>query len=127
MKVILDANVIIAAFASRGLCESVLELCLEQHELILSNHLLTEIKDKLTKKIKLPKSVTNQIVSFLKENSVIALPEPVPKDACRDQDDLKVLGLASKMETNFIVTGDKDLLVLKSYKKAKKIYKIKKS
>ena len=35
MKVVLDANVIVAAFASRGLCEAILELCLSEHEIIL--------------------------------------------------------------------------------------------
>ena len=35
MRVILDANVAIAAVAARGLCEAVVELCLEHHQAIL--------------------------------------------------------------------------------------------
>jgi len=31
MKIVLDANVIVAAFAARGLCEAVFELCLSCH------------------------------------------------------------------------------------------------
>ena len=43
MKIVLDANVVVAAFASRGLCESILELCLHSHEIVLSQELLDEI------------------------------------------------------------------------------------
>jgi predicted nucleic acid-binding protein len=42
MKIVLDANVVVAAFASRGLCESILELCLTSHEIVLSQELLEQ-------------------------------------------------------------------------------------
>jgi hypothetical protein len=32
MKIVLDANVAVAAFAARGLCESLFEFCLSSHE-----------------------------------------------------------------------------------------------
>ena len=53
MRVVLDSNVIVAAFASRGLCESILELCLDSHEVVLSEGLLAETRKNLSKKIKL--------------------------------------------------------------------------
>jgi predicted nucleic acid-binding protein len=34
---------------------------------------------------------------------------------CRDSDDIKVLGLAIAANADYIVTGDKDLLVLESF------------
>ena len=34
---------------------------------------------------------------------------------CRDPDDVKVLSLAVDSKADYIVTGDKDLLVLKKY------------
>lgn len=34
MKLVLDSNVIVAAFATRGLCGSLFEYCLESHEVI---------------------------------------------------------------------------------------------
>lgn len=54
MRVVLDANVIIAAFAARGLCEAVLELCLSDHDIIVSRHLLDEVRRHVVGKIKLP-------------------------------------------------------------------------
>ena len=43
MKIVLDANVIIVAFAARRLCESIMELCLNEHEIVLSDDLSDEI------------------------------------------------------------------------------------
>ena len=44
MRVIIDSNVAIAAVAARGLCEAVLELCLEHHHLIIGEGILREIE-----------------------------------------------------------------------------------
>ena len=38
IKVVLDANVIIAAFVARGLSNSVFELCLDKFEVIISEY-----------------------------------------------------------------------------------------
>ena len=57
MRVILDANVLIAAVASRGLCDALFELCIKEHDLIVSRELLDEVYSKLVKKIKLPESL----------------------------------------------------------------------
>ena len=116
MKVILDANIVVAAFASRGLCESIFELCLDSHEIILSEHLLDEISRNLIKKIKLSKEGVYEIIELLRENATILIPEPLPPDTCRDPDDIKVLGLAISSGADCIVTGDKDLLVLKKFR-----------
>ncbi len=36
MKIVLDSNILVAAFATRGLCSSLLELCLDRYEIIIS-------------------------------------------------------------------------------------------
>ena len=116
MKVILDANIVVAAFASRGLCESIFELCLDSHEVILSEHLLGEISKSLIKNIKLPKEVVDEIIELLRENATILSPNPLPPDTCRDPDDVNVLGLATSAAADCIVTVDKDLLVVKKFR-----------
>lgn len=116
MKVILDANVVIAAFAARGLCESVLELCLHGHEIMLSEGLLDEILINLRRKIRLPASVVSEIGEFLREHSSMFDPASLPSDLCRDPDDVKLLGLAVSGNADYLVTGDKDLLVLNEFR-----------
>ena len=112
MRVVLDSNVLIAAFATRGLCESLVEVCLSDHELIVSEHLLSEIQRNLTMKIKLPGGIIKDILSLLRDRGTLMVPDLVSEDACRDTDDIPILGLAQAASADCIVTGDKDLLVL---------------
>jgi putative PIN family toxin of toxin-antitoxin system len=115
MKIVLDANVIIAGFAARGLCESIMELCLSEHEIILSDDLLDEILKNLRSKIKLPGVIVHNIGELLREHGNFSIPVPLAADVCRDPCDIKILGLAVASNADYIVTGDKDLLVLKSF------------
>jgi hypothetical protein len=115
MRVILDANVLIAAVAGRGLCESLLELCIGEHELIVSEELLSEVHRNLAQKIKLPDAVAVDFCNLLRNNGIMAKPAFVSKDACRDPKDLYLLGISNSMSANFLVTVDKDLLECKRY------------
>lgn len=119
MRVILDANVAIAAVASRGLCEAIIELCLEHHHIILCEGILDEIEEKLRFKIKVSASATDEYLKMLRSNSEIIEPEAVESSVCRDPDDLKILGLVRPGRADAIVTGDKDLLVIKKYLNAR--------
>ena len=115
MKVLLDTNVIIAAFASRGLSADVLELCLSGHTVIASEHILSEVREKLTGKIALPASIADNILAYLREYSILAVPLPVTDVECRDKEDIPVLGAADAGHADYLITGDKDLLVLERY------------
>jgi putative PIN family toxin of toxin-antitoxin system len=115
MKIVLDANVVVAAFAARGLCESILELCFHSHELVLCEDLLEEILKNLHHKINLPGGIVEDIDKLLRENASILSPIPLAADICRDPDDVKILGLAIATHADCIVTGDKDLLILEKF------------
>lgn len=110
MKVILDANVLIAAGAGRGLCEALLELCLEEQDLIVSEALLDEVHRNLVTKIRLPDTVALDFCCLLRNNAIMATPETVALNACRDPKDLHLLGLSESSKAEFLVTGDKDLV-----------------
>ena len=60
-------------------------------------------------------NIIDNIGEFLREHANISIPVPLTSDVCRDPDDIKVLGLAVASNADYIVTGDKDLLVLKSF------------
>lgn len=116
MRVVLDSNVFIAAVAARGLCEAIVEFCLERHSLISSEEILGEVEEKLGTKLKVPHGVVSEYVKFLRENVELVTPEKLDPKTCRDPDDLPVLGLVSTGDAQAIVTGDKDLLVLGNFK-----------
>lgn len=113
--IVLDANVIVAAFASRGLCESVMEVCLAEHQIFLSEELLDEILENLVRKIRLPSGVVDGIGELLRKNATMITPISIAPGVCRDPDEIKVLSLAVSAKAEYIVSGDKDFLVLKKY------------
>lgn len=115
MRVVLDANVLIAAYAARGLCEAVVELCLANDDVFVTLRLLSDLRTKLIKKLKLPVVRAGEIVAFLKEYARVIEPMAVPVGTCRDPDDHDILGAAHAARADFIVTGDEDLLSLTSY------------
>lgn len=115
MRIVLDTNVIVAAFAARGLCAEVFEACVSGHTLVISQHILTEVNTILQKKLKLPKRIANDITNYLKDTAEEVKPETIDDSVCRDKDDLPIIGTATKGDADFIVTGDTDLLELKSY------------
>lgn len=115
MKVILDTNVIIAAFATRGLCSALFELCLDRFEVFLSEPILKETAMHLKGKIKLPEAQCAIIDAYLRSNCSVSDTDEPDRSACRDKNDLHVLGLAQHVSADFIVTGDKDLLELVRY------------
>lgn len=119
MRIVLDTNVIIAAFATRGLCADVLELCLSGHTLVTSEFILSEIREKLSEKLHLPESIIQDIISYLHDNSEIVVPARIVKSMCRDKDDVEIIGTAVSGKANFIITGDEDLLVLINHEQVK--------
>ncbi len=116
MKVILDTNVLIAAFATRGLCSALFELCLDRFQVVLSEAILQETAEHLKDKIKLPEAKCGMIDAYLRAGCLVSEIDEVATSACRDPNDLHVLGLAQRLSVSFIVAGDKDLLELVQYK-----------
>lgn len=117
MRVVLDTNVLLAAFATRGLCEALLEVCLQSHEIVLSDHVLTELVRHLTGKFKVPARQAKEIERFLRETAEIVEPAELPKRTFKDADDLPVLGTAVAAKADVLVTGDAELLNLKTIRR----------
>ena len=117
MRVVLDTNVLLAAFGTRGLCEAVYQVCLEQHEIVLSRHILNEVRTHLANKFKVTKAHSRQIAAFLRQHASIVQPADISSDACRDSSDLPVLGTAQAGNAQVLITGDKDLLEIKRFGK----------
>lgn len=115
MKVILDSNIYIAAFSSRGLCSSLFELCLDRTTIIVSEYILSEVSRVFSKKIKLPGDKVNDIIAYLREQCTVRDYKKLNKRICRDADDDNILALAKDNQVDYIITGDDDLLVLKKF------------
>ena len=57
MRITLDTNVLVSATASRGLCADVFRTAIEFHELVVSEHLLEELKRILRTKFDAPEDL----------------------------------------------------------------------
>jgi uncharacterized protein len=119
MKIVIDSNVIVAAFATRGLCDELLELCLAEHSMFICDEIILEVNKALVKKIKVPAKIVKETMLYLNTHFQKVEPCIIDKKLCRDERDLMVLGTAEKASAEVILTGDKDLLVLKEYKNIK--------
>ena len=81
MRVFLDTNVLVSAFASRGLCADLLELVLLDHDLIVGKNVLRELVKALRDKVKLPAARSTEIAEFVSGEAalVVGKVEPGPR------------------------------------------------
>lgn len=112
MNVVLDSNVLVAAFGFGGICRAIVDVCIDSHRLIISEHILAEVRRLLRDKLNHTDAMADDRVSFLREAAHIVVPVALAPDACRDPDDLPVLGTVLAGQAECLVTGDKDLLGL---------------
>ena len=115
MKIVLDTNVLISALITRGVCRDLLEHCVQRHQIIISDFILDEIRENLQNKFHFdPQEVGEAIVLLSAEMQTIT-PALIEQPVCRDRQDDMILATAIAGKVDCIITGDKDLLVLKEY------------
>ena len=112
MRVFLDTNVLVAAFATRGLCADVLRIVLTEHDLITGEVVLGELRDVLAKRLKLPPGTVADIMALLRAQEVVPKPTSPSSLPIRDPDDRWVLASAVAGGADVLVTGDQDLLAI---------------
>ncbi len=110
MRVFLDTNVLVSAFATRGLCADVLRVVLAEHELMIGEVNIQELTRVLLDKMAVPAGVVRGIEDLLREQSVIPKPSAPSAVRIRDEDDAWVLASAEAGNAEVLVTGDRDLL-----------------
>ena len=119
MRIFLDTNILTSALGTRGLCEDVLRETLASHELIISVALLRELERVLVKKFKVPASIADNAIRFLRQASIEANLKHNIEIPIHDKDDIIILSDAIEGNTDLFVTGDKELLELKKIDKIK--------
>jgi uncharacterized protein len=113
MKIVIDTNVLISAFLFGGLSSEIYDYCYIFHEIIISENIISELKDVCKIKFDIPDIKIKNILKKLKEGCTIINPKGVEPDICRDKDDNKIIHLGLFTKSDYIITGDKDLLDLK--------------
>jgi putative PIN family toxin of toxin-antitoxin system len=111
VRVFLDTNVLVAAFATRGLCADVVRLTLAAHEMIISERVLVELERALRDKIRLPDRELRSVLALVREQATLAREAEVTV-VVRDPTDSPILAAAMASGAEALVTGDRDLLEL---------------
>jgi uncharacterized protein len=112
VRLVLDTNVLIAAFVARGVCHELFEYCEREHTVVTSEFILDEFEQKLREKFKVPPAAARAARMLNEAYMEVVTPEPLPEPVCRDPDDDWVLATARSGACECIVTEDKDLLAV---------------
>lgn len=71
MRIFLDTNVLAGAAATRGLCADVLREVLSSHELLISEYVLTELRQVLTDKFRVTHDLIEEFVWLLNQDTIM--------------------------------------------------------
>lgn len=112
MRVCLDTNVLVAAFATRGLCADVLRTVLAEHELVIGEFILNELRRVLTSKLKVPSARVDAIEAIFAPFPLLPKPSTPSDIDVRDPSDRWILATAIAGRADVLVTGDEDLLAV---------------
>jgi len=114
VKLVLDTNVLLAAVLAPGLCRELLRKHTHSHVIYCSPALLEEFAEKLHHKLGFDPDTVPLFVAY-RDRVKLVEAQPLPEPVSRDPDDDLVLATALAGQAEIIITGDKDLLVLKKH------------
>lgn len=122
MRLVVDTNVLVSAFLWEGTPGRLIELAGEKVvQLYTSRGLLEELAATLTKK-KLAKPIAatgltaEQMLANYRRISTLVTARQLTGQVSRDADDDQVLACALAAHANLVVSGDDDLLTLKTFR-----------
>lgn len=110
MKIFLDTNVLVSAYAARGICGDLVRHILAEHELLTGAVNLLELRRVLKDKFKASAEQLANIEAEMKAETVVPKPARPSPLAARDPDDRWVLASTVAGGADLLVTGDDDLL-----------------
>jgi len=129
VKIVLDTSVLIAAFfrplAGPSFSREVFDhLVASEDDLFSSPYILQEFRQKCLKKLGFTVTETDLFERQLKKRLQVVTPEPgsfehAPTRQLRDPNDQPILDLAAVVRADFLMTWDKDLLVLRHLKQTR--------
>jgi putative PIN family toxin of toxin-antitoxin system len=104
---------LVAAFATRGLCADVLRTVLAEHDLVIGDVILNELRRVLTTKFKVPADRMDGIEAVFAPFPSIPKPATPGLASIRDAADRRVFATAVAGDAEVLVTGDQDLLAVR--------------
>ena len=118
--IVIDSNVWISALIFGGNPGKILKLFVDNKvEVVMSEEIITELRRIIINKFPLFVNSLNLLEASLRKDTVFVQLGSITIDASRDVDDNRILETAYIGKAKYIISGDKDLLVLKKYEDIK--------
>jgi putative PIN family toxin of toxin-antitoxin system len=115
MNVVLDTNVWLSAFLFKGSCLRILSFSVSHFKIYRSDFLELELKEKLKNKFQLEDILLNELINRFQRITYYIAAETVVPDVCSDKDDNYILQICESCNADLLITGDKELLKLKTF------------
>ena len=120
LRAVFDTNVLVSALISEGLCDTLLEEANAGKFLVcVSPFILRELERVLHNKFKYSSDEVRSALLLIRQASQIIDPKEMGiklERISRDPDDDHILAAAIASGADFIITGDLDLLHLKTFR-----------
>lgn len=115
MRVLLDSNVWLSVItARRGFCRELWKRIAKRCEVFSGRPIVREVEEKLVKKFRYSPTRAHRLSMYVERSTAPIVLTSQPPPLCRDPDDDLILGLANGAGCEYLITGDRDLLVLGS-------------
>ena len=120
VRAVIDTNVLVSALIHDGKPRKLILELLNRHTVILSRQMLAELADVAGRdKFHVTGSQVERFLSIMVKMAKIVSDNALFKEVASDPDDDVVLNAAYTGKADYIVTGDKHLLILNNFKKTK--------
>ena len=109
-RVCLDTNVLVAAFATRGLCADLLALVLTDYHLVVPEAVAEELRRVLATKLRASTEALQAVEAAIQRCEIAPRSQEPSPVTVRDPDDEGILADALNAHVDIVVSGDNDLL-----------------
>jgi uncharacterized protein len=116
-RVVIDTNVLVSALLKNGKSRQLVLKLLNEHTIIVSNQLLAELADVISRdKFRIKSSQVDRFITILVRKAKIVSLDTISKVILEDPDDDIILSTAFIGKADYIISGDKHLLKIVCYK-----------
>jgi putative PIN family toxin of toxin-antitoxin system len=109
MKIFLDTNVLVSAFATHGLCADVLREVFASHDLLTYVEVLEEMKWVFMEKFGVSEALIKDIVLLLHNETIMVHPTKTVDVTLKDKADIQIVSAALAGGADMLVTVDREL------------------
>lgn len=112
LRIALDTNLIVSALATRGLCADLFQTVLAEHDLVIGETVLGELRHVLPRKLRVPAATIDVHETFLQRQVTVVAAEKTGARGEPEPADAAVPAGAAAGAADVLVTGDEDLLAI---------------